>query len=103
MAEDKLNYKLIYQVRRAGVKTDTLSNLTVRHRAKADEAAKAEHKKYTDLLTKLLGHNRFEVTNCGCMADGVCGHVYSWGGATTPVKGLGKRFCIYCGCDDFDD
>jgi hypothetical protein len=98
--KDPKNYKLIYDVRRAGVSTSSEHNLIATYQFRARTEALKEHQKYIDLLTQLLGHKDFEITNIACMADGIAGHVYS------PVEGVpdgvGKKVCVFCGCDDFD-
>ena len=100
MAE--VNYRLVYMLRAAGLQTDSLSNLKVRHRCRAEAAAEAEHKVLTDWLTKQFdGDVNFEVTSTMCMADGVLSHVYTWKG--DEPAGVGKRVCCFCGCNDFDD
>lgn len=98
-----LNYELIYKVRHAGVDTSEPRNLEIRYANKAREEAKIVHKKYTDLLKQILGHERFEVTNVACNADAIAGHVYTWDGPNTPQRGVGKKHCVFCGCDDGDD
>ena len=94
-----MNYELIYKVRKSGHPTDSHSNLRVQFENVARDKADAAHKGYLDFLTAELGHSDFEVTNVYCNADGVLGHVY----AGSDIKGVGKRKCVFCGCDDFND
>jgi hypothetical protein len=97
-----MNYELIYRVRAAKVSTESLTNLENQLKNKAVAEARKVHQQYLDFLSRNLGPNvNFQVTNIACMADGVIGHVYTWEGAT--VRGVGKRVCCFCGCDDFDD
>lgn len=96
------NYKLIYDLRHQGLKVESLANLQVQFRNEADAKAREEFKKLTDFLEKHLGHDRFEVTNICCMADGVLSHVYTWDEKTKPPADVGKKRCVFCGCDDFD-
>lgn len=102
------NYKLIYEVREAFQpwETSCLSNLEITAANKARDEAKGVHQRYVDFLTKKLGHDDFEVTNEVCLTDGIIGHVYTPKGGDGPLscppRGLGKRKCIFCGCDDFD-
>lgn len=97
----KLNYELIYKVRKAGVRTDALSNLVTQYQNDARRKAEKEHAEYRKLIEGLTGRDDFEVTNIVCMAEGIAGHVYS-PNAGVP-KGVGKRVCLFCGLDDFDD
>lgn len=97
----KLNYELIYKVRKGGYKTDSQSNLRVQFQNKARDEADKLYAAYVAFLKKEIGHDRFEVTNIACMADGVCGHVYVDDYPSAP-RNIGKRKCAFCGCDDFD-
>jgi glutathione S-transferase len=101
-----LNYELIYKVRKSGVNTQERENLRISYANAARAKADIEYQKYLDLLEELLGHTRIAVTNEMCLADGITGHVFTWEekfGEGGPDKGLGKRHCVFCGCDDFDD
>lgn len=99
----KINYELVYKLRKFN--TDSLSNIQSRLRSKADEEAAKIHKQYTDALRQLLGHEHFEISHYSCLADQIAVHVFVSDNPEnpTPIKGIGKRVCIYCGCDDFDD
>lgn len=98
-----MDYKLIYEVKKANLNTQCKSNLRIQYENKAREEADKIHQQYLDFLNVKLGHNRIEVTNTACMANGIISHVYTWDeGITKPKDGLGKKKCIFCGCDDFD-
>lgn len=97
---DKLNYELIYKVRKNNFRTDSKSNLRIQFENKAREEADKLHQAYFDFLKKELKTDQLEVTNIMCLADGIIGHVYK---GDLTHKGFGKRKCIFCGCDDFDD
>lgn len=96
----KINYELVYRMRK--YETSSLQNLVARYQNKARQEAEAVHEKYLRALQASLGHDRIDVTNALCMADGISGHVYTWDEGTSPATGIGKRWCVFCGCDDFD-
>jgi len=99
---DLINYKMIYQMRQAGLQMDTLNNLRNHHRAKADKAAEEEFAKIKAFIQKNLPVGaEFEVSNEACIAHGVLSHVWTWVGSVQ--KGYGKRACCFCGCRDSDD
>ena len=97
------NYKLIYEVRKLGFNTNSLSNIQVGLRNEAYKKALDTHEQYMSFLRKKIGHANFEVTNVACLADGIAGHVYAADDPHEPRRGLGKRHCVFCGCDDFND
>lgn len=96
MADPK-NYELIYKLRKFN--TTSLQNIEIELKNKAIDEARKIHKQYTDAIEDELGTDNFEVSSVACMADGIMSHVYT--PADVP-SGLGKKRCIYCGCDDFD-
>lgn len=96
----KLNYELIYKLRNH--RTDSLDNLSIQYANEGRARAEREHNTYLAAIKEELGHERFEVSSYACVASGILNHVYTWDGETPP-RGLGKRVCIYCGLDDFDD
>jgi hypothetical protein len=96
------NYELIYKIRAGGYNTNSAQNLRIQYANKAREEADKVHTKYLEALTLLLGHDRFEVTNVACMADGIIGHVYTWDEGINPRPSSGHKKCVFCGCDDFD-
>lgn len=95
----KIDYQLVYHLR--DYKTSSLSNLEVSYCNEAKEKARKEHNDYLEAICRHTGHEKkdLEVTNIMCMAKGILSHVYAPGGP----KGVGKRKCIFCGSDDFDD
>lgn len=94
----QIDYELVYKLRR--FRTNSLQNLIIRYENKARDEAVKEFDKYANAIKAAIGTDDFEVTNVACLADGIVGHVYTPGSGP---KGAGKRKCIYCGCDDFDD
>lgn len=94
------NYKLIYEVRKRGLQAGSLDNLRIQYENAARAKADAEHGEMRSAIAELFGSDDLEFTNICCLADGIEGHVYHPASAR---KGLGKRKCIFCGCDDFDD
>jgi hypothetical protein len=99
MSDTGIDYKLVYEVRMRGFNTNEKRNLQIQYENKARAEADKVHQKYLDFLTNALGTDDFEVTNEMCMADGIIGHVFTPGSGE---KGLGRRKCVFCGCDDFD-
>jgi hypothetical protein len=89
-------------VRAARVSTATLDNLIVGYQSEAKRQAEREHARYTDLLSHHLGHSNFEVTNIACATRGIAGHVFASADGRDVRKGLGRRTCLFCECDDFD-
>jgi hypothetical protein len=97
-----INYELVYKVRKAGLNTNSPSNIEVQLISTAKQQAAKIHQEYADFLSASLEPGtKFEFTNIACMADGILGHVYTWKGDAP--RGVGKRVCCFCGCDDFDD
>lgn len=97
----KLNYKLIYQMRH--YRMESLSNREVSYINEAKEKARKEHDKVIDALADALGHTDFEFSSVICMAEGVGCHVYTPKTNEDVPSGVGKRKCVFCGLDDFDD
>lgn len=100
MAKTSLNYKLIYEARARGLTAGSETNAIIG--AENDARAKAQklHKQMRDNIAKLFGSDDLDFSNIACMADGIRGHVYHPNDGIE--RNLGKRVCIFCGCDDFD-
>lgn len=75
----KINYEMVYEIRKAQVPTDSLSNLCISYSNDVMRRADAEREKYFTLLKKLLGHSAFVMPATACVADGVRGRAYVGG------------------------
>ena len=94
------NYKLIYEMRPYLEAVRSAMRAVREAEQKVDDAKAA----YWDGLDKKLGAktDRNERNISCCMADGMDRHVFmpSHEGVS---RGVGKRRCVFCGIDDFDD
>ena len=91
------NYKLIYEMR----SYQSAVYEAQRGVHAAEQKVRDAQVAFWDALDKKLGAktNRDERNVSCCMADGISRHVYM----PNVTPGVGKRHCVFCGLDDFDD
>lgn len=90
-----VNYERVYKARKFIEAIQEKQSLV----REANRALDKAEENYRDFIKIIVGSADFQITNILCIADGIPEHVFS---PYSGPRGIGKRICIFCGCDDFD-